>query len=108
MNGQDIILSIIGVVGTLSSIIFAFLAFTRNSKADTKKDAVDLASIKIDCKYTRDNIERLDRRFDEYERKQINIAERITKLEEHNNRTDSRLDKLEKHTSKCKRQLGVD
>ena len=35
MNGTDIALTIIGVLGTLSSILFAFLAFKRNDKKDT-------------------------------------------------------------------------
>lgn len=108
MGITDIILSIISVCGTVGSIIFAFLAFNRNSKADTKQEAVDLASIKIDCKYTRDSIDRIDRRLDDYEKAQIKILERLSKLEEHNVRTDNRLEKLEKHTSKCKRQLGVE
>lgn len=108
MGTTDIILSIISVCGTLGSIVFAFLAFSRNKTHDTKQEAVDLASIKIDCKYTRDSIERIDRRLDDYEKSQVKILERISKLEEHNIRTDNRLEKLEKHTSKCKRQLGVE
>ena len=38
MNGTDIALTIIGVLGTLSSILFAFLAFKRNDKKDTKEE----------------------------------------------------------------------
>lgn len=105
MNGTDIVLAIISVIGTLGSVIFGYLAFSRNSKADTKKDAVDLASIKIDSKYTRDGIDRIDRRLDEHEKAQVKTLERLTKLEEHNVRTDGRLEKLEKHTAQCKRRF---
>lgn len=108
MGANEIILSIISVCGTIGSIIFGFLAFNRNSRNDTKQDAVDLTKIKIDCAYTRDSLERIDRRLDDYEKQQVKVLERLTKLEEHNVRTDNRLDKLEKHTSKCKRQLGVE
>lgn len=96
MDTNQIILGIISVIGTLSSVLFAYLAFSRNSRSDTKKDATDIASIKIDSKYTRDGIDRIDRRIADYEKAQINILERLTKLEEHNVRTDGRLDKLEK------------
>lgn len=106
MNVSEIVLSIIGAAGTISSIIFAYLAFNRNSKNDTKQDAVDLAKIKIDCAYTRDSLDRINRRLDDYEKQQVRVLERLTKLEEHNLRTDSRLDKLEKHTAQCKRKLG--
>lgn len=105
MNSTEIVLAIISVIGTISSVAFAFLAFTRNNKNDLKKDAVDIASIKIDSKYTRDGIDRIDRRLDDYEKSQVKIMERLTKLEEHNKRTDARLDKLETHTAKCKREI---
>ena len=39
MNGADIALTVISVLGTLSSILFAFLAFRRNDKKDTKEEA---------------------------------------------------------------------
>lgn len=107
MDATNIVLTIISVAGTLGSIIFAFLAFSRNSKNDIKKEAIALESIKVDCKYTRDSVDRIDRRLDEYEKSQVKILERITKLEEHNVRTDNRLEKLEKHTLNCKKHWGV-
>lgn len=34
MDATNIVLSIISIVGTMSSILFAFLAFRRNNKGD--------------------------------------------------------------------------
>ena len=96
MDASNIVLSIISIIGTVSSVLFAYLAFTRNKQNDTKKDAADIAGIKIDVKYTRDSVNRIERRLDEYERGQSNVLERIAKLEEHQSRTDGRLDKLER------------
>jgi hypothetical protein len=45
MNGTDIALTIISVLGTLSSIVFAFLAFRRNDKKDVKAEAKSEAVI---------------------------------------------------------------
>ena len=42
MNGSEIILSVISVVGTLSSILFAYLAFRRNDKTEMGKDGRSL------------------------------------------------------------------
>ena len=38
MSGTDIALTVISVLGTISSILFAFLAFKRNDKKDTKEE----------------------------------------------------------------------
>lgn len=96
MDVSNIVLSIISIIGTVSSVLFAYLAFARNKQNDTKKDATDIAGIKIDVKYTRDSVNRIERRLDEYEHGQSNVLERIAKLEEHQSRTDGRLDKLER------------
>lgn len=104
---SNIVLSVLSVIGTLSSIVFAYLAFSRNKAKDIKHDAtqqtnvaVDIASIKIDTKYTRDSLSRIDRRLDDYERAQTKLGERLAKIEEHQYRIDIRLDKLEKHHEK--------
>ena len=38
MDATNIVLSIISIVGTMSSILFAFLAFHRNNKGDHKQE----------------------------------------------------------------------
>lgn len=107
MNVLEIILSFISLIGTISSISFAYLAFSRNQKKDIKDEsksnsqekltnAVDLATIKIDLKYTRDGIDRIGTRLDVIEKIQNKAGENIIKITEHLNRTDVRLDKVEK------------
>ena len=107
MNGTNIALTIISVLGTLSSILFAYLAFSRNKKNDdrvstikeTQKE-VDMATIKIDLKYMRDGVDRIEKRLDDYERIQGKMLDRLTRLEEHQTRVDGRLDKHEQKKTK--------
>lgn len=114
MTFTEIILSIISVVGTFSSIVFAYLAFSRNKKNDIQKDernnsqqqittSVDIATIKIDLKYTRDGIDRIGSRLDVIEKTQNKVGENITKINEHLLRTDSRLDKVEKRITELEK-----
>lgn len=114
MNSTEIILSIISVIGTFSSILFAYLAFSRNKRQDIQKDertnsqqqlttSVDIATIKIDLKYTRDGIDRIGSRLDIMEKTQNKVGESITKINEHLLRTDSRLDKVEKRLSELEK-----
>lgn len=100
---SETILAVLSVIGTLSSILFAYLAFRRNRDKDIKDDsmhttnvAVDIAAIKIDVKYARDSLSRIDQRLDDYERGQAKLIERVARIEEHLVRNDSRLEKLEK------------
>jgi len=38
MTTTDIVLSIIGVIGTCSSILFAYLVFKRNDRGDRRQE----------------------------------------------------------------------
>lgn len=100
MDTITTVLTVISVAGTFSSILFAYLAFNRNLKKDTKNDAMDMTTIKIDLKYTRDGINRIEKRLDEYEKSQPKILERLGILEEKQHRNEGRLDKLEAKRSK--------
>lgn len=114
MSSTEITLSIISVIGTFSSIIFAYLAFSRNKKNDIQEDernnsqkqittSVDIATIKIDLKYTRDGIDRIGNRLDVMEKTQNKVGENITKINEHLLRTDARLDKVEKRLTELEK-----
>lgn len=111
MGSSEIILSFISIIGTLSSILFAYLAFSRNKKNDVVNNErfasqqqiasnVDIATIKIDLKYTRDAVDRIGNRLDVIEKIQNKAGENIIKINEHLLRSDDRLDKLEKRFDK--------
>lgn len=107
MSTLEVFLGIISVVGTISAILFGYLAFARGKRQDIQNDervnsqqqltsAVDIATIKIDLKYTRDGIDRIGTRLDAIEKTQSRVGENIAKINEHLLRTDARLDKVEK------------
>lgn len=107
MSSLEVFLGITSVVGTISAILFGYLAFVRGKKQDIQNDermnsqqqlssAVDIATIKIDLKYTRDGIDIIGTRLDAIEKTQSRVGENIAKINEHLLRTDARLDKVEK------------
>lgn len=104
-----IILSVISAIGVVTSIIFAFLAFNRDRRNDVRNEIredyngttnlmTDIAMIKVDIKYTRDGISRINNRLDDLDKNQTKMTERLSKMEEHIKRTDARLTKLEQAT----------
>ncbi len=107
MSSLEVFLGITSVVGTISAILFGYLAFVRGKKQDIQNDermnyqqqlnsSVDIATIKIDLKYTRDGIDIIGTRLDAIEKTQTRVGENIAKINEHLLRTDARLDKVEK------------
>ena len=72
MNGADIALTIISVLGTISSILFAFLAFRRNDKKDTKEDAKNEGVILSEIGYIKSSIDRIEKNLDRLEERYSN------------------------------------
>lgn len=77
-----IILSLISVIGTISSILFAYLAFSRNKNNDNNESIIDLTTIKLNGEYTKDAVKRIENRLDETDRQTLKNNERLTRLEE--------------------------
>lgn len=103
MDNTTIFLTVLSVISSLCAILFGYLAFRRNRNLDAKSqskeeaaNAVNIASIQIDLKYTRDTISRIDRKLDDIEKNQNNHDTRLARFDEHLQRVDVRLDKLEK------------
>lgn len=84
MEPLSIVLSIIGVLGTVSSIFFAALAFRRNDRGDQKQSGKNEGVLISDVGYIKSSIDRVEKQ--------------LTKLEERSNNLDGRLIKLEADT----------
>ena len=82
MNGTDIALTIISVLGTVSSILFAFLAFRRNDKKDTKENGKNEGVILSEIGYIKSSIDRIEKNLEKLEERYSNLSNRIVKVEE--------------------------
>ena len=107
MSNLEIILTVISAAASICAIYFGVLNAKRNRNNDNKEhskeeaaNAVNIASIQLDLKYTRDTIERIDRKLDDIEKNQNNHDIRFARFDEHLQRVDLRLDKLEKKYAK--------
>ena len=75
---QEVIMSIIGVLGTLSSILFAYLAFRKSENKLAKEEGALLS----DIKYIKSSIDRMEVKFDKVENKYNDLLKRVIKVEE--------------------------
>ncbi|MBM7454130.1 hypothetical protein JN09_001482 [Acholeplasma morum] len=64
MSTTEITLTLISVLGMISSIAFAFLFFRRNSKSDTKEIGRESGTMISDLGYIKSSIERIEKRLD--------------------------------------------
>lgn len=82
MDITSIILSIISVLGTLSSITFAYLAFHRNSNTDNKQDGRNEGVLISDVGYIKSSIDRIEKNLDKLEERYTHLSNKIVKVEE--------------------------
>ena len=78
----EITLSILGVLGTLSSIIFAYLAFRRNDKKDIKTHATQEAEIVADMKWLKSSVSRMEKKINEIDDNYKELGITVIKVKE--------------------------
>ena len=82
MENSDIALTIISVLGTVSSIVFAFLAFRRTEKKDNREDAKSEGVLLSEIGYIKSSIDRIEKNLDRLEERYSNLSSRVVKVEE--------------------------
>ncbi len=82
MNSTEVILSIISVIGTISSILFAYLAFRRNEKVDYKKDGKNEGVLISDVGYIKSSIDRIEKTLDKLQEKYDDLHSRVLIVEQ--------------------------
>lgn len=97
MSTTEVVLTIISVLGTVSSIIFGYLAFRRNSNSETKQMGRETGTVISDLGYIKSSIERIEKRLDNSESKFDGISTRLARVEESVASAHKRLDE---HSSK--------
>ena len=75
---QEILISLIGVLGTLSSIVFAYLAFKKSEDKLAREEGVLLS----DVKYIKTSIDRMECKLDKVENNYNDLLKRVIKVEE--------------------------
>ena len=93
MERLTIVVSIIGIVGTISSIFFAYLAFKRNEKMDVKSEGKYQGSIFSDIGYIKACVDRVEKNLYKVDENYKNILERLAKVEETVKQITKKVDK---------------
>ena len=93
---ETIIITSISLITSISSIVFAFLAFKRNEKQDYKKEGKNEGLIISDIGYIKACVDRVEKNLNKVDDRDRNIAERLAKLEESVINVTKRVDEMYK------------
>jgi hypothetical protein len=85
----------VGVLGTISTIGFSFLAYDKGKKKDCKDDGKSAGVLMSDIGYIKAGVDDLKRKQETTEDRHYALAERVTKVEESTKSAHHRIDKLE-------------
>lgn len=80
MNQETI--NILGLVTSLLSIIFAFLAFKRSEKHDIKKEGKNEGLILSDIGYIKACVDRMEKNITSVDERYREVLERLSRVEE--------------------------
>lgn len=75
-------ISLVGFIGSISSIIFAYLAFKRNTHIDSKEDGENAGQLQSDIKYIVKTLSRLEGEFTKLDDRYRQMLERLAKVEQ--------------------------
>ncbi len=91
------VLSIVSLLGTVSSIFFAFLAFRRNESHDNVKEGKSEGVLISDVGYIKSSIDRMEKTIEKVEERYHELLTRIIKLEQSVQSAHKRIDEKNKH-----------
>ncbi len=78
---MNIVISVIGILGTISSIYFAFVAYKRTGIKEKETLVEQTTIFHSDIKHIKKSIEKMDKSLSELEKKYEDIKERLIKVE---------------------------
>ena len=81
MERLTTVVSIIGIIGTLSSIFFAYLAFKKNEKIEAKNEGKSQGNIFSDIGYIKACVDRVEKNISKVDEGYKDILERLAKVE---------------------------
>ena len=90
----NLVVTIIGLLTSLVSILLAYLAFKRNEKSDTKKEGKSEGLILSDIGYIKACVDRMEKNLNKVDERYKDIVVRIVRLEESQININKRIEDL--------------
>ena len=92
----ELTITLIGLFASISSIVFAYLAFRRNDKHEQKTDGKTEGVMISDIGYIKACVDRVEKNLNKVDERDRNILERLAKVEESVVNVTKRVDEIYK------------
>lgn len=92
----ELTLSLVGMISSISSIVFAYLAFKRSNKQEQRIEGKNEGVMFSDIGYIKACVDRVEKNLNKVDERYRNITERIAKLEESVVNVTKRVDEIYK------------
>ena len=92
----ELVFALVGFFASISSIVFAYLAFKRSDKAEHKTDGKTEGVMFSDIGYIKACVDRVEKNLTKVDERDRNIAERLAKVEESVRNVTKRVDEIYK------------
>lgn len=93
---NELVFALVGFFASISSVIFAYLAFRRSDKQDQITDGKTEGVMFSDIGYIKACVDRVEKNLNKVDERYRNIAERLAKLEESVVNVTKRVDEMYK------------
>ena len=94
MDSTEIVLTIISVLGTISSILFAYLAFKRSNKLEHKDEGKNEGVMLSEIGYIKSSIDRIEKSLNHLEERYTELSNRLVRVEESTKNAHKRITEL--------------
>ncbi|MBE6143812.1 MAG: hypothetical protein E7177_07510 [Erysipelotrichaceae bacterium] len=92
----ELALSLVGLFASISSIVFAYLAFKRSNKQEQRDEGKSEGVMFSDIGYIKACVDRVEKNLNKVDERYRNIAERLAKVEESVSNVTKRVDEIYK------------
>ena len=95
MTAWGIVSAAFGLVGTISAVVFAYLAFRRNSKSDDTAEGKQAGVLLTEIGYIKSGVDDIKRKQEKQDDQHVEVVHRLTVVEESTKSAHHRIDNLE-------------
>ena len=90
----ELLISLIGLLSSAISVIFAAFAFKRSEKQDFKKEGKNEGVILTDIGYIKACVDRMEKKISNVDERYQDLLQRLTKVEENLINTQKRVEEI--------------
>ncbi len=90
----ELTIALVGFFASISSIVFAYLAFKRSDRQEQKADGKTEGVMFSDIGYIKACVDRVEKNLNQVDERYRNVAERLAKIEESVANVTKRVDEM--------------